>query len=85
MRKQLPPGPLRAFVEVGIVNFGAAHGYLTGYGFSPIMLIVFALALGAVRLADAACMSPKTVRTRDAEHERERGHASPNFYNCSGV
>jgi O-antigen ligase len=79
MRKQLPPGPLRAFVEVGIVNFGAAHGYLTGYGFSPIMLIVFALALGAVKLADSARMSPKMGRTSEAEHEHERGPCSLEF------
>jgi len=46
----LPRGPMRAYVEMGILNFGAGHAYMMGYGFNLIMLIFFGLALSAVRL-----------------------------------
>jgi len=44
-RRKLPPGRMRAYVEVGIVNYGAAHAYMLGYGFQPSMLIFLALAM----------------------------------------
>jgi hypothetical protein len=50
VREKLPRGAMRAYVEIGIVNFGAAHAYMIGYGFSLIMLIYFALAMSAVSL-----------------------------------
>jgi O-antigen ligase len=49
-RKKLSLGRTRAYVEVGIVNYGAAHAYLMGYSFELSMLIFFALALGTVSL-----------------------------------
>jgi O-antigen ligase len=38
VRKKLPPGPMRAYAEMSILNFGAAHAYMMGYGFSLFML-----------------------------------------------
>jgi hypothetical protein len=32
---------------MGILNFGAAQGYMLGYGSEPIMLIFFAMATSA--------------------------------------
>ncbi|HXH09763.1 MAG TPA: O-antigen ligase family protein [Alphaproteobacteria bacterium] len=49
-RRSLPPGRMRAYVEVGLVNYGAAHAYMMGYGFELSMLIFFALAMGAATL-----------------------------------
>jgi hypothetical protein len=53
IRKKLGPGPMRAYVEMGILTFGAAHGYMLGYGFEPIMLIFFGLAISAAGLSQA--------------------------------
>lgn len=50
-RKQLSPGPLRANVEIGIVNFGAAHAYMLGYGIVPIIFAFFAAAVCAIKLS----------------------------------
>jgi len=49
-RKKLPPGPARAYIEMSLVTFGAAHAYMTGYGFSLIILISYAIGITAVRL-----------------------------------
>jgi O-antigen ligase len=57
-RKRLSPGPLRAYVEMGIVNFGAAHAYMMGYGINPIVLVFYALGMGAVRLSASVLQSP---------------------------
>jgi hypothetical protein len=57
-RKRLSPGPLRAYVEMGIVNFGAAHAYMVGYSIHPIVLIFYALGMGAVRLSASVLQSP---------------------------
>jgi O-antigen ligase len=49
-RKKLPPGPARAYIEMGIANFGAAHAIMTGYDLSLIALIFYAIGITAVRL-----------------------------------
>jgi O-antigen ligase len=49
VRNKLAPGIPRAFVEMGIVNFGAAHAYVMGYGFTLIMLVFYALGMNAVK------------------------------------
>jgi O-antigen ligase len=54
LRKRLRPGPLKAYTDMGIVNFGAAHAYCLGYGFEPIMMIFFAVAMGVVQLSRKA-------------------------------
>jgi hypothetical protein len=50
VRKKLPPGPMRAYVEMSFLNLGAAHAYLTGYGFSLIILIFYAMGISAINL-----------------------------------
>jgi O-antigen ligase len=51
VRNELPPGPMRAYLEMSILNFGAAHVYMTGYDFSLIMLIFYAMGTSAVQLS----------------------------------
>jgi O-antigen ligase len=50
IRRKFSHGPMRACLEIGIVCFGAAHGYLLGYGFEPITLVFFAMAFSAINL-----------------------------------
>jgi O-antigen ligase len=70
IRKKLPPGPMRAYVEMGIVNFGAGHGYMLGYGFEPIMLIFFGLAVSAAKLCQGGYLTtrPLLARTVRPDH-----------------
>ena len=49
-RKKLPPGPARAYIEMSLVTFGAAHACMTGYGFSLLIFIFYAIGITAVRL-----------------------------------
>jgi O-antigen ligase len=58
VRKRLSPGPLRAYVEMGIVNFGAAHAYIMGYGITLIMLIFYALGMGVAIFSASVLESP---------------------------
>jgi O-antigen ligase len=50
-RKKLKPGSIKAYLEMGIVNFGAAQGYMLGYDFQPIILMFFAVAMCAIKLS----------------------------------
>jgi O-antigen ligase len=50
-RKTLPSGAMKAYVDVGILNFGAGHGYMLGYGIAPVMLVFFAVAVCAIELS----------------------------------
>jgi hypothetical protein len=61
VRKKLSPGPQKALVEMGILNFGAAHGYMMGYGIELIALIFFSLAIVAVRLPWNSWTSPRAT------------------------
>ena len=65
VRKKLRPGPMRACIEMGILNFGAAHVFMLGYGFNPIMLMFFAVATSAASLSQQALR-----HSRDAEMKR---------------
>jgi O-antigen ligase len=49
-RKKVPPGPARAYIEMSLVTFGAAHACMTGYGFSLLIFIFYAIGIVAVRL-----------------------------------
>jgi O-antigen ligase len=49
-RRRLPPGPARAYIEFSLVTFGAAHACMTGYGFSLMVLVCYAIGITAVRL-----------------------------------
>jgi hypothetical protein len=51
VRKKLRPGPMRAYVDMGVLNFGAAHAFLLGYGLMPIILVFFAVATAATKLS----------------------------------
>lgn len=60
-RNRLPPGPMRAYIEMSLVNVGAAHAYMTGYDFSLVMLIFYAVGISAVKLL-------QDVREVDEQH-----------------
>jgi hypothetical protein len=64
VRKKLPPGPIRAFLEMGILCFGAGHGYMLGYGIMPIMMIFVGLALSAMRLSQQNLRDDNESRRR---------------------
>jgi O-antigen ligase len=49
-RKKLLPGPARAYVEMSLVTFAAAHACMSGYGFSLIIFIFYAIGITAFRL-----------------------------------
>jgi len=51
-RKGLPPGPMKAYLDIGILNFGAGHAYMLGYGIVPSMLVFFAVAFCAIKLSE---------------------------------
>ena len=51
-RKRLSPGPMKAYLDMGILNFGAAHAYMLGYGFVPVMLVFFAVTVCAIKLSE---------------------------------
>src|SRR5262249_55640339 len=65
VRKNLRPGLMKAYVEMGVLTFGAAHAYMFGYGFEPIMLIFFAVATSAANLSQQALR-----RYRDSQIRR---------------
>jgi O-antigen ligase len=75
IRRRLPPGPARAYVEMSILNFGAAHAYMTGYGFSLIILVFYAIGITAVGLvqddASRARYSPDLVLRPNISAARE--------------
>jgi hypothetical protein len=75
VRKRLSPGPLRAYVDMGIVNFGAAHAYMMGYGLTLIVLIFYALGMGAARFSASVLESP-IARPRRGFAMAGRGHAA---------
>jgi hypothetical protein len=50
VRNKLPPGPMKAYIEMSLLNFGAAHAYMTGYDFSLIILIFYAIGISTVKL-----------------------------------
>jgi hypothetical protein len=53
-RSKLSPGPRRAYVEMGIINFGAAHAFFMGYGINMSVLFFVALAMVAVQLQEVS-------------------------------
>ena len=48
----LPRGPMRAYLEMSVVNFGAAHAYMMGYDFCLIILMFYAIGTSAARLLE---------------------------------
>ena len=62
VRKKLRPGLMKAYIEMGILTFGAAHAYMLGYGIHPIMLIFFAVAKSAANLSQQALRRSRDSR-----------------------
>ena len=60
-RSTLSPGPRRAYVDMGILNFGAAHAYFMGYGIDLSILIFVGLVMVAVQLQEMSWRVPKMV------------------------
>jgi hypothetical protein len=48
-------------MEIGILNFGAAHGYFLGYGIDMSVLIFVAIAMVAVQLQEGSWKVARTV------------------------
>jgi hypothetical protein len=64
VRKKLRPAPMRAYLEMGILNFGAALAYCLGYAFPPIMLMFFGIAMSAVKLSQKGLVDYPEPRLR---------------------
>jgi O-antigen ligase len=47
---KLAPGPMKAYVEMGMISFGAGHAYMMGYAMVPSMLAFFAITVTTIRL-----------------------------------
>jgi O-antigen ligase len=69
VRRRLPPGPMRAYLEAGILGFGAAHGYMMGYAFEPIILIFFAVAMSAAKVSREALVRFRAAQAQAARVE----------------
>jgi hypothetical protein len=50
VREKLPPGAMRAYVEMSILSFGSMHAFILGYGFSVIGLIFYAIGISTTKL-----------------------------------
>jgi hypothetical protein len=76
VRKILEAGPMRASLESGILAFGAAHVYSSGYGFDLIMLMFFAVANSAARLAQHGSVD---FRAPGRQHVRRYTNSMPAY------
>jgi O-antigen ligase len=54
VRRTLRAGPMKAYIEMGILTFGATHGYMFGYGIHPFALVFFGVGICAASLAQQA-------------------------------
>jgi hypothetical protein len=54
VRKKLRTGPMKAYIEMGILTFGATHAYMFGYGIHPFALVFFAVGICAASLSQQA-------------------------------
>jgi O-antigen ligase len=62
VRKKLAPGPMRAYIEIGILSVGAFHAYMLGYDFHLIPLIYFGVAMTAAKLLERELGQYRTSR-----------------------
>jgi O-antigen ligase len=60
IRRQLQPGPIKAYVEMGILTFGATQAYILGYGIETISLIFFAITVAAAKLGQSSLQAYRT-------------------------
>jgi len=77
VRKTLDPGPTRAYIETGIVTFGAAHAYMSGYDFQLIMFIYFAVATSAAKLLQREARNSRRVSRIPARWFDQQGTPTP--------
>jgi len=61
VRKRLAPGPVKAWLEIGLLNFAAGHAYMLGYGIDPIILMYFALGNVTIRWALNSARASRVV------------------------
>jgi hypothetical protein len=75
VRKTLGTGPMRAWLETGILTFVAAHVYSAGYSYEPTMLMFLAVGNSACRLS----------RRRSVEFRAARGQHIFTYTNFADV
>jgi O-antigen ligase len=52
VRKALPRGTMRAYVEMSILNFGAGQAFMLGYGFCFPILIFLGMGMSTIKLLE---------------------------------
>lgn len=67
VRDTLPRGPVRAYIEISVLNFAAAHAFMIGYDFSPIILIFYAMGISSINVLQEA----GHIAARDARSVRD--------------
>ena len=77
VRKTLGTGPMRAWLETGILTFGAAHAFSTGYNFDPIMLVFLAVGNSACRLSQRRSVELRAARAQHAPAYRNFAQVIP--------
>jgi hypothetical protein len=63
VRRSLPRGTMRAYVEMSILNFGAGQAFIVGYGFCLPILIFLAIGMSIIKLLEDSSQ----VGEQDAE------------------
>ena len=62
VRKTLPIGPMKAWLEASILTFGAAHAFCSGYSIEPVMLMFFAAGNSVRRLSERGSVEFRASR-----------------------
>jgi hypothetical protein len=68
VRKTLETGPMRVWLEAGILTFGAAHAYCSGYSFDPVIFMFLAVGSSAQRLIRYFPSSFEPVENKMLQH-----------------
>ena len=74
VRKTLATGPMRTWLEAGVLTFGAAHAYCSGYSLEPIMLMFLAVGNSARRLSKVS-LKPRQVWRKRFNAQEFRGRS----------
>jgi O-antigen ligase len=62
VRRKLRPGPMKTYIELSILTFGAVHAYMLGYGIHPFALTFLGMGICAAKLAEQSSRQHQTVR-----------------------
>ena len=54
VRRKLRSGPMKVYIEVAMLTFGASHAYMVGYGIHPFALVFFGMGICAASLSQKA-------------------------------